>query len=85
MQKNGFPVIKHLFWILEWKLKSIYKGPGFEKLAKMPDGTYAIRKPLLGKEMWFLTILSRTEKYFFAEIFFLSKLNITVTNLEKKV
>ena len=32
-------------------LKNICKGPDFGKLAKLPDGTYAVRKPLLGKEM----------------------------------
>mgnify|MGYP006908691201 CR=1 FL=1 len=62
--------------IVEWKQKSICKGPDFEKLAKLPDGTNAIRKPLLGKEMWFLTILSCTEKYIFAQkMYFLIKYN----------
>ena len=45
---------KLLFWMVEWrKEKKLYKGLDFEKLAKMPNGTYAIRKLILGKEMRF--------------------------------
>ena len=45
------------------KKKKVYKKA--QRLAKLPDGTYGVRKSLLGKKIRFLTIFSRTKKYFF--------------------
>ena len=63
--------------------KKVYeKAHNLKKLAKLPDRTNAIRKPLLGKKILILTILSRKENYFLGQFFFV-EINIALTKLEK--
>ena len=83
--KKCFPVIQPLFCIFEWRRKNTCNGPGIEKTGKLPDCTYAKRKLLLGREMWFLTIMSLTENYLLAHNFFNEKeqwLNYKISTLE---
>ena len=52
-REKTIPVIKPLFFIVEWKLKSPCIGKGVKKLGKLFDSTYPIRKLPLQNEMWF--------------------------------
>ena len=65
-REKMFPAIKP-FFIVEWKLKSPCIGLGVEKLGKMLDITYPIRKLPLQKEMWFLQYFVTYREFFFAQ------------------